>query len=105
MFNETEVQLAQTVLNEIKNAAGSGFNYMVQGTIVSNELALIGLGVTILASLVVAAIAYMKDQRGDRAGSAFASRYAASSLSIYACCSLYSFSGIITYVDRDFGCI
>ena len=33
MFNNTEVQLAQTVLQEIKNAAGTGFGYMVQGIV------------------------------------------------------------------------
>lgn len=71
MFNDTEIQLAQTVLNEIKNAAGSGFNYMVQGTIVSNELSLMGLGVTILASLVIAGIAYITEQGHDKSGSAF----------------------------------
>ena len=61
MFNDSEVQLAQTVLQEIKNAAGSGFNYMVQGTIVSNELNLIGLAVTIFATIIVSAYVYSKE--------------------------------------------
>ena len=58
MFNDTEVQLAQTVLQEIKNAAGSGFNYMVQGTVISNVINLICLGITTLAALIVGCIAY-----------------------------------------------
>jgi hypothetical protein len=60
-----EMELAKSILSGLKNATGYGYDVLISGTVLKNELDLIATAVWLIASVIFIKITYKRWKIGE----------------------------------------